>query len=109
MVQVLQLLAREECHVGGQVPGSQHGLELREHGLVLRGQWLGHRSQLDSTLIAMGTGGEGRGVAPVAGHGLGALPTSCMLARAGELREGSQAEEGRLRTDPSVHGSRRRT
>lgn len=45
VVRVLELLAGEERRVAGRVRGAQHGLELREHGLVLRGGRLGHGHQ----------------------------------------------------------------
>lgn len=114
VVRVLQLLAREERRVAGRVRGAQHGLELREHGLVLRGRWLRHGSQAGAQgehPRSHGHSGGGAAAAPVAGRGSSALPTSRTLARAGELRAGPRAEEGRLRADPSAygrHGFRRR-
>ncbi|TKC34877.1 hypothetical protein EI555_009987, partial [Monodon monoceros] len=45
VMRMLQLVAGEERRVAGRVRGAQHGLELSEHGLVLRGRRLGHRSQ----------------------------------------------------------------
>lgn len=60
------------------------------------------RALMVSTRVAMGT----RGAAPGAGRGSSALPTSPTLARAGELRAGRRAEEGRLRADPSADSRR---
>lgn len=99
VVRVLQLLAGEERRVAGRVRGTQHGLELREHGLVLRGRRLGHGSQAGAhSQHPRGHwhsgGGSGRGTR------VGRASTSPTLLRAGELGAGPRAEKGRLRLDP---------
>lgn len=45
VVRVFQIVSGEERRIAGRVRSAQHRLELREHGLVLRGRRLGHWSQ----------------------------------------------------------------
>lgn len=45
VVRVFQIVSGEERRVADRVRSAQHRLELREHGLVLRGRRLGHWSQ----------------------------------------------------------------
>lgn len=105
VVRVLELLAGEERRVAGRVRGAQHGLELREHGLVLRGRRLGRGAQAG----AHGQHPRGHGGARGAGSGREArIGRALRLAHAGwgrRARRGAAGADGRLRGDPSTSSS----
>lgn len=80
VVRVLQLLAGEERCVAGRVRGTQHGLKLREHGLVLGGRRLGRGAQAG----AHGQHPRGHGDPRGRGSGRGArIGRALHLAHAG--------------------------